>query len=80
MKQELLKRISKIHAIKCNKTLSENKVLDSFIQLDKFKTIIYAHSNIIDLQQISDDVNAWAFNKSPTVSEAEITQLMRNAG
>jgi len=80
MKQKLLKRISKIHAIKCNKTLSEHKVLDSFIQLDKFKTIIYAHSNAIDLQQISDDVNNWAYTKEPIVSEGEIQELMKNAG
>ncbi len=79
MKQELLKRISKIHAIKCNKTLSEHKVLDSFIQLDRFKTIIYAHSNEIDLKQISKDVNDWAYKKEPTVNEAEIQDLMRNA-
>jgi hypothetical protein len=79
MKQKLLKRISKIHAIKCNKTLSEHEVLDSFIQLDRFKTIIYAHNNEIDLQQINDDVNEWAYQKEPLVSEAEIQELMRNA-
>jgi hypothetical protein len=73
MKQKLLKRISKIHAIKCNKTLSEHKVLDSFIQLDRFKTIICA-------QQINDDVNEWAYQKEPLVSEAEIQELIRNAG
>jgi hypothetical protein len=77
MKSTLLRKISKIHAIKCGKTLKDNEVLNSFIRLDYFKTSIYATQDEELLNQLAEQVDTWA-KESPSVTEGEINDLMRN--
>lgn len=74
-KHSLLKRISAIHAIKCNKSISFELALKSFKELSDFKTIV-EESIDSKLLGISSSINAWQ-NTNPQVYENEIIELLK---
>jgi predicted membrane protein len=69
-KHELLKLISKIHAIKCWKTEDFNLAVNSFKQLIDFKNAIIAEeeTNLILLEA---QIENWT-NDEPMVSTSEL--------
>jgi len=74
-KHNLLKRISAIHAIKCNKSTSFELALKSFKELSDFKTIV-EESQDSKLLGISSSINEWQ-NATPPVYENEIITLLK---
>lgn len=74
MKNYLNKKISNIHAIKCNKTLFDHEVQLSKTTLSNLKKQL-ADSNEADLGEITQAVDNWA-SSHPIANESEITRLM----
>ncbi|MCB2196983.1 MAG: hypothetical protein KQH79_14070 [Bacteroidetes bacterium] len=68
---ELLQRISKIHAIKCNKSLSDKDAIDSFNTLNEFRSNIETGV----LKDIEARINKWQ-SESPVASNYEIELLL----
>tara|TARA_Y100000588_G_C13901800_1_gene773214 strand:+ start:363 stop:578 length:216 start_codon:yes stop_codon:yes gene_type:complete len=64
----LFRKISLIHAIKCDKTNDENIANRSFKKLDNLKTKINSGENV------TIEITEW-MQENPAVTEAEIKEL-----
>lgn len=73
-KHYLLRRISVIHLIKCNRGQLFNEALASFDSLNQFKELVI-HGAEDQLENISGQINTWA-GTAPIATENEIRQLM----
>ena len=71
----LLKRSSKIHAVKCNKTTAETQAFASSDRLNELLKQI-AEATEDQLEKISDEVNRWA-GSSPIATERDIQELFK---
>ena len=71
----LLKRSSKIHAVKCNKTTEATQAFASSDRLNELLKQI-AEATEDQLEKISEEVNRWA-GSSPIATETEIQELFK---
>lgn len=67
---DLYRRISLIHAVKCNETEMTVEAVTSFNRLLDFKNQIASGTD----DDLENQINQW-MNESPIVSEAEIMKL-----
>lgn len=74
-KHNLLKRLSAIHTLKCNKSISFELALKSFNELSEFK-ILVLKSPDNELFDISSKIDVWQ-STNPSVSEHEIIELLK---
>lgn len=70
----LLRKISVIHAIKCNSTENFKAAISSFDKLNELKSQIL-NSDGITFEKISKEIETWAETK-PIASNSEISILM----
>jgi hypothetical protein len=70
----LLRKISVIHAIKCNSTETFTAAIASFEKLNELKSRII-NSGGISFENISKEIETWAETK-PIASISEISKLM----
>ncbi len=77
MKHELIKRISKIHAIKCCKSTEMNISIESFKTLTSLNERIIASKDDITWVGINQDIVNWA-GTNPIATEQEINELLNN--
>ena len=75
MKRELKKRISKIHAVKANKTRISSLAEASYQEQERLKLIIDALGEDDDFTKIIQEINNWA-NQEPFVTDSEINEIM----
>jgi hypothetical protein len=71
----LFKKISIIHAIKCNKTSSFEMAVQSFDDLSSLKSQLL-NSELSELATVSSSVIEWQSNK-PSVSEEELNEFLK---
>lgn len=76
-KLELYRRISKIHAIKCNKTLDDQVAAESTNKTHEFKIQLEGIPDENSLHELSQKVMQWS-NTNPIATEQEINQLLMN--
>lgn len=76
-KLELYKRISKIHAIKCSKSTSEDAAITSFNDATKFKNQLKELNADKELQHLINSISTWAASE-PVAPDNEVELLMRN--
>ena len=74
-KISMLRKISLIHAIKCNKTASEMIAIQSFNTLGKLKNQININQ-APDFQDINTLVDLWQ-NQVPIVTDYDIDSLLK---
>ena len=77
MKHELIKKISKIHAIKCWKATDMAISIESFNTVVELKERTIASANEEDWAKINASVNVWA-GTNPIATNREIDDLMSN--
>lgn len=77
MKHELIKRISKIHAIKCWKSTEMNLSIESFNTLTALNERVIACQDDITWNGINQDIIKWA-GTNPIATEREINELLKN--
>jgi len=70
----ILRKISLIHAVKCNKTTSTATAIGSFNTLIDLKVLI-ENSQSNDLEVLNEKVIEWQ-NQKPEVSNYEISSLL----
>lgn len=75
-KHFLLRKISIIHAIKCDKAKSFQTDIDSFKRLDELKKLV-VESNDSQLTQVNIYVNSWK-DTEPIVTDSEMEQLLKS--
>lgn len=75
MKYRLLKRASKIHSVKCNKSSDFNEIL---ISNDKLKELMNKIDNMDSSENLSieADIEAWR-NTKPIAHENEIILIIK---
>lgn len=71
MKRKLKIRISKIHAVKVNKTSDFRLAESSYLEQEKLKTALDNLTENDDLTQIIEEINIWA-GRNPIATEREI--------
>jgi len=69
------KKISIIHAIKCNTTSSFEMAVQSFDDLSSLKSQLL-NSELSELATVSSSVIEWQSNK-PSVSEEELNEFLK---
>lgn len=74
-KLDLYKRISKIHAIKCSKTLKEAEAIASFNEATKLKDQLIKLEDEGEYQSLVNNINLWAAN-NPIATDKEISELI----
>jgi hypothetical protein len=72
-KGNLLRRISVIHAIKCNRTLDENEVKASYDRLNELKDKVISSSDS-ELVRMATEIEDWA-GSAPIADDREIEKL-----
>lgn len=75
MKHILIKKISKIHAIKCNKSAITKDSIDSHNTLNELHEEIMDSKNEEEWNSVNKKVNDWAGN-NPIATDREISDLM----
>ena len=75
MKHQLLKRVSVIHAIKCNNSLDSNEANQSFLKLQEVITNINT-TNEGEIASVLAEIELWK-NSKPIVTETEINKLLK---
>ena len=76
MKHELIKKISKIHAIKCWKATDMADSIESFNTLVELKERAINSTNDEDWNEINTNVNTWA-GSNPIATDREINELLQ---
>jgi len=71
----MLRKISLIHAVKCNKTTSEMIAIQSFNTLGELKNQIDIYQ-APDFQDINTLVDVWQ-NQVPIVTDSDINSLLK---
>lgn len=73
MKHELLKRVSKIHSVKCNKSSNYNEAISSYIKLTELAENIrnVEEENDKSTVSINSKIEFWRTSQ-PIVNENEI--------
>lgn len=73
MKHQLLKKISKIHSVKCNKSIDFKDAFISYIKLTELTKKIdeMNEENVKSVESINSEIETWTTSK-PIVNESEI--------
>lgn len=72
----IFRRISLIHTVKCNKTISMNTAIESFNTLSYLKGLI-ENSQTDDLKIVNEKVVEWQ-NQKPVVTDYDLNHLLNS--
>lgn len=72
----IFRRISLIHAVKCNKTTSMTTAIESFNELSDLKGLI-ENSQTDDLKNVNERIAEWQ-NQNPVVTDYDLDYLLNS--